>query len=208
MGAARGRGLAATRRGPRSGARSSARVRRRVERGAHERRVRAAAIGSLRLESAVRDRRPARAPLGRRRLRPGARPPAGLRGVRRPGGLPRPGGALARRSAGVGYDPVRDRLLVFGGSDGTTTYNDLWALSLAGAPQWTFLGSGGALVPPREEHVTVYDATHDRLVIFGGIDHEGHILSDGWAFPLAGSSAWSPLATRGPPPPPPQSDRK
>ena len=121
------------------------------------------------------------------------------------GPLTATGGPLARRSAGVVYDRVRDRLLVFGGSDGTTTYNDLWALSLAGAPQWTFLGSGGALVPPREEHVTVYDATHDRLVIFGGIDHEGHILSDCWALPLAGSSAWSPLATSGPRPPARQS---
>jgi hypothetical protein len=110
------------------------------------------------------------------------------------------GGPFARRSAGVVYDPVRDRLLVFGGSDGTTTYNDLWALSLGGAPQWTFLGSGGAIVPPREEHITVYDATHDRLVIFGGIDHEGHILSDCWALPLAGPGTWSPIGTSGPRP--------
>jgi hypothetical protein len=109
-------------------------------------------------------------------------------------------GPLPRRAAGVVYDPVRDRLLVFGGSDGTTTYNDVWALSLAGAPHWTFLGSGGALVPPREEHVTVYDATHDRLVIFGGIDHEGHILPDCWALPLTGPGTWSPLATSGPRP--------
>jgi hypothetical protein len=96
---------------------------------------------------------------------------------------------LARRSAGVVYDPVRDRLLVFGGSDGATTYNDLWALSLAGTPHWSFLGSGGALVPPREEHVTVYDAAHDRLVVFGGIDAEQHVLSDCWSYSLSGVGA-------------------
>src|SRR5262245_45288555 len=84
---------------------------------------------------------------------------------------------IPRRSAGVVYDPVRDRLLVFGGSDGVTTYNDLWALSLAGTPHWSFLGSGGALVPPREEHVMVYDAARDRLVVFGGIDDDHHVRS-------------------------------
>jgi hypothetical protein len=104
---------------------------------------------------------------------------------------------VARRSAGVIYDPVRDRLLVFGGSDGTSTYNDVWALSLAGAPHWTLLGSGGALVAPREEHVTVYDAAHDRLVVFGGIDAAGHVRSDGWAFSLSGPGTWSPLGTGG-----------
>src|SRR5206468_1409576 len=34
------------------------------------------------------------------------------------------------------YDPVRDRLLVFGGWDGGFL-NDVWSLSLGGTPQWT-----------------------------------------------------------------------
>jgi len=101
---------------------------------------------------------------------------------------------LARHSAGVVYDPVRDRLLVFGGSVGATRFNDLWALSLAGSPQWTLLSSGG-LVPARQEHVTVYDAAHDRLVIFGGIDAAQHVLSDCWALSLSGPGTWTPLGT-------------
>jgi hypothetical protein len=104
---------------------------------------------------------------------------------------------LARRGAGVVYDPVRDRLLVFGGNDGTSPLNDLWALSLAGTPHWTFLGSAGTLVPPREEHVTVYDAAHDRLVVYGGLDTGKHALSDCWAYSLAGPGAWTALGTGG-----------
>ena len=32
------------------------------------------------------------------------------------------------------YDPVRDRIVVFGGNSGSSQYNDVWALSLAGSP--------------------------------------------------------------------------
>ena len=104
---------------------------------------------------------------------------------------------LPRRGAGVVYDPVRDRLLVFGGNDGKAPLNDLWALSLAGTPHWSFLGSGGALVPAREEHVAAYDAAHDRLVIFGGLGAGQHALSDCWAYPLSGPGTWSALGTGG-----------
>jgi hypothetical protein len=40
------------------------------------------------------------------------------------------------------YDPVRDRMVVFGGFDGLgNLHNDVWVLSLAGAPTWSLLST-------------------------------------------------------------------
>jgi hypothetical protein len=56
-----------------------------------------------------------------------------------PGGSP-PGARLLHTAI---YDPVRDRMLVFGGSDGTGFLNDVWALSLAGSLAWSALAPAG-----------------------------------------------------------------
>ena len=46
-------------------------------------------------------------------------------------------GPTARWGAHAVYDPVADRLVVFGGSTGTgATTNDVWALELSGPPTW------------------------------------------------------------------------
>lgn len=39
------------------------------------------------------------------------------------------------------YDSMRDRMVIFGGDDGSYfgEVNDVWALSLAGAPSWSAL---------------------------------------------------------------------
>ena len=40
------------------------------------------------------------------------------------------------------YDPVRDRMVVFGGADSTHALSDAWALTLDDSPAWTPVGSG------------------------------------------------------------------
>jgi hypothetical protein len=55
--------------------------------------------------------------------------------------------AVARERHTAIYDPVRDRMLVFGGCDASLApLNDVWALSLAGTPVWTHLAPSGT--PP------------------------------------------------------------
>ena len=50
----------------------------------------------------------------------------------------------ARSDHSAIYDPVRDRMVVFGGIlDGVRYRNDVWALSLAGTPAWTQLTPAG-----------------------------------------------------------------
>ena len=54
------------------------------------------------------------------------------------------GGAAPRRGHSAIYDPVRDRMIVFGGDAGGGFYSgELWALSLGGTPTWTLLTPTG-----------------------------------------------------------------
>jgi hypothetical protein len=102
----------------------------------------------------------------------------------------------ARREHTAIYDPVRDRMVVFGGNDGSLL-NDAWALSLAGSPAWSALGLTGGLPPARFSHTAIYDPVRERMVVFGGFDG---FLNDVWALSLAGTPAWSALTPAGSPP--------
>jgi hypothetical protein len=58
------------------------------------------------------------------------------------------------------YDPVRDRMVVFGGYDGSTGLNDVWTLSLLGTPAWTRLAPTGTAPCGRWTHAAIYDPAH------------------------------------------------
>jgi len=97
------------------------------------------------------------------------------------------------------YDPVRDRMVVFGGHDGYSLRNDVWALSLAGGPSWTELLPGGTPPIARYEHTAVYDPVGDRMVVIGG--YGGSLYkNDVWVLSLAGSPSWAELQPGGAPP--------
>ena len=97
------------------------------------------------------------------------------------------------------YDPVRDRMVIFGGRDGTANYNEVWALSLAGTPAWTQLTPTGTLPVGRSAHSAIYDPVRDRMVVFGGYKDYAY-LNEVWALSLAGAPAWTQLAPTGTPP--------
>ncbi len=81
------------------------------------------------------------------------------------------------------YDPVRDRMVVFGGCSGPYL-NDVWALSLAGTPAWTQLSPSGSTPPvARYSHTAIYDPVRDRMVVFGGSSGSGRssLANDVWA---------------------------
>jgi hypothetical protein len=98
------------------------------------------------------------------------------------------------------YDPVRDRMVVFGGTstDGGYHYlNDVWSLSLGGAPAWTALAPTGTPPSARDEHSAIYDPNRDRMVVFGGHDDSNGYHNDVWALSLAGTPAWTALMPTG-----------
>ena len=61
------------------------------------------------------------------------------------------------------YDPVRDRMLVFGGYDTATYFNDVWALSLSEPMTWTQLTPSGTPPAGRYAQVAGYDPVNDRM---------------------------------------------
>ncbi len=100
---------------------------------------------------------------------------------------------------GVVYDPLRDRLVVFGGMAGFTPLNDLWQLTLRGTPAWTQLQPAGALPRARYGFSMVYDTHHDQVVVFGGAPglYQGY-LNDVWTLALGGTvPVWTQLAPDG-----------
>jgi hypothetical protein len=97
------------------------------------------------------------------------------------------------------YDPVRERMLVFGGWNAATHFNDVWALSLAGTPVWTELTPSGTPPSARRFQSAIYDPVRDRMLVFGGFTGEVY-LNDVWALSLAGTPAWTELTPSGTPP--------
>lgn len=105
----------------------------------------------------------------------------------------------ARPSARLGhvtiFDPVRKRLIVFGGQ-ASGFFSDTWAFDIA-AGTWRQLAGDNAGPSKRYSHSGVYDAARDRLVISHGFTDAGR-FDDTWAFDLRNNS-WrniSPSGTR------------
>ncbi len=113
-----------------------------------------------------------------------------------------PSGSLpnARYGHSAIYDPVRDRMVVFGGYDDWRWYNDVWALSLGGTPGWTALPNSPTTPGGRYLHSAIYDPVRDRMVVFGGgagAYPANYSYGDAWALPLAGTAAWTMLSPNG-----------
>src|SRR5262249_3946910 len=68
----------------------------------------------------------------------------------------------ARTDHSAVYDALRSRMIIFGGTDGSVR-NDVWILSLAGAPAWEQLSPGGSPPNPRYGQSMVYDPVGDRI---------------------------------------------
>jgi streptogramin lyase len=114
----------------------------------------------------------------------------------------------ARDAAAGGYDPVTDRLIVFGGNIPGINLNDVWILANAtgtlGSPQWINLLSNGASGSPsaRAGQRAVYDSKTNRLIVFGGctglclpVSNEVWVLAN--ANGLGGTPSWTRLTPSG-----------
>jgi hypothetical protein len=97
------------------------------------------------------------------------------------------------------YDPIRERMIVFAGQTPGISYetNDVYALSLNGAPEWTHLAPAGTLPTRRAGHLAVYDPLSDVMLVFGG-RRPGGFLNDVWTLTLGALPTWSSLSPSGP----------
>src|SRR5262249_32908629 len=112
-----------------------------------------------------------------------------------------PAGAppAARSGHSAVYDPVRRRMIVFGGQgDGGGVLNDVWALALDGSPAWSPLAPMGTPPQARARQVAIYDPPRDRLVVFGGDQGSLYqVLGDTWALSLGSTPAWTLIVPSG-----------
>ncbi len=119
---------------------------------------------------------------------------------------------LGRWYPSLVYDPVRDRVLMFGGvilgnraADSGQSLDELWALSMGDTVRWTLLVPRGTPWA-RDSHSAMYDARRDRMVVFGGQKQTAQDLGgspwprrDTWALSLAHDDlSWSLLSPDGP----------
>jgi FlgD Ig-like domain/Galactose oxidase, central domain len=92
------------------------------------------------------------------------------------------------------FDPLRNRLIIFGGSWDGAARNDVWALQLGTNPTWSRVFPSGSAPYPRYFPSAVYDPVGDRMLIFGGFaGGGGPYFNDVWALNLAGSPSWEEL---------------
>lgn len=100
----------------------------------------------------------------------------------------------ARRHATAIFDPVANRMIVFGGATASGNVNDVWSFAV-GSSQWTNITpSAGAAPPPRLGHTAIYDQQSRRMIIWSG--QGSGFYNDAWAFDLA-TLTWQELSPVG-----------
>jgi hypothetical protein len=119
-----------------------------------------------------------------------------------PMGTPPP----ARSGHTATWDAPRDRLVIFGGTDGAVSFNDAWDLQLGGptGPTWLPLSPSGSPPPPRAGHTAVHVPAMDAILVFGGFGGGTTHFNDAWLMTFGGSQGpgWSQLLPSGSPPAP------
>jgi len=99
-------------------------------------------------------------------------------------------------------DPVRNRMIIFGGEKQLINDNETWGLSLGPSPKWTRLTPDSG-PPPRSGHAAIYDSLRDRMLIFGGYQYKNRAnFNDLWSLTLSEPPSWSRVITQGEPPAP------
>jgi hypothetical protein len=79
----------------------------------------------------------------------------------------------ARRSGTAIFDPLRNRMVIYGGFDAVPGSDlflpDAWALDFnSSPPTWSQLAPTGPIPHGRDAMAATYDAIHDRMIVYGG----------------------------------------
>ncbi len=112
--------------------------------------------------------------------------------------------ANARSGASYIVDPVRDRLVMFGGYASGSYFNSVATMPLGGG-EWTPLSVSGTPPAGRFHAAAIYDSLGDRMIVYGGniLNAQARRIcfGDVWALTLGASPTWSQLPITGPVPP-------
>jgi hypothetical protein len=104
------------------------------------------------------------------------------------------------------YDSLNQRMILFGGYDiNFPANNEVLAFDLSGTNTWsTILPPDPSPAAPsaRFDYSLIYDAAHQRMILFGGNDGSSNGLNDLWALNLSGTPTWTRIYAAGSPPTP------
>ena len=110
------------------------------------------------------------------------------------------GGPPSARDGITGvYDPLRSRMIVYGGGG---AWFDVWALGLSDTPTWTALAPSGTPPPGRAYYAAIYDWRRDRELVFGGNSSGAIRLNDLWELSFSGGPTWTQIFPAGSAPEP------
>ncbi len=111
----------------------------------------------------------------------------------------------------AGYDPLNNRMIIFGGGEGRSSpcANDVWVLTNAngfgGTSAWVQLSPSGDPPSPRFVQGGVYDLISNTLMIYGGSNCFSTVFSDFWVLSnangVSGTPTWTQLFPSGGPGP-------
>lgn len=94
----------------------------------------------------------------------------------------------ARDYSAMTYDPVGDRVLLFGGAtEGELPQGDLWSYDL-NKNTWTELKPSGERPSARGWHVMAFDSQASEAVLFGGGPDRDSYNNEVWTYDLRGNS--------------------
>jgi hypothetical protein len=93
----------------------------------------------------------------------------------------------------MAYDYDRKRVVLFGGTDGTTRLGDTWEWN---GTAWTQVATTGPL--PRDSACLAYDSDRKRVVLFGGFRGPGLYSGDTWEWNGVVWVQMNPSGTPGP----------
>lgn len=112
---------------------------------------------------------------------------------------------LARGEATLVFDPVRQRVVLFGGNSTIGLRNDLWEYD---GIDWYLVSVAGA-PPARRSHGAAFDPVRQCMVVYGGVNTTFQRLTDTWELhgsvwtqvfpaqqPPTGPMTWNPATQR------------
>lgn len=100
-------------------------------------------------------------------------------------------GPAVREDARMVFDPVSQKVILFGGANYTSglRYNDTWEWN---GTSWTQRFPTGTLPPPRAGQGMTYDSSRSRIVLFGGnLPNNTTNYADTWEYD---GSTWTKVA--------------
>jgi N-acetylneuraminic acid mutarotase len=101
----------------------------------------------------------------------------------------------ARMGASMVLDAASGKVILFGGTDMHTWYDETWSYDPS-ANTWINLKPAGVVPTGRSDAGMAYDPTSGKIILFGGVDGDFNCLDDTWSYDAV-ANTWTKLTATG-----------